>query len=200
MNFTDLFKLFGGDVNDPKHWNRFYRKYYGIQVDCSQFPMLNEGGDSSLFMPKEFTLEIALKTFFMVSKMSHMRRLAFEDPELLRSMFTGLLRSPMAHDREPSKGSYAIRFHRLTEQDNGPILLSANELEEQKIKCLTLLELLVYDMKHFSETGEHLGFLLAAGSRAYDTVPALFVCEECILLHFFRTSSTREGLRVVKVA
>ena len=52
--------------------------------------------------------------------------------------------------------SYAIRIRDRQEADDELKLLSAIQLKEQGINCITLLEHLVFTLKYWSETNEHL--------------------------------------------
>lgn len=72
-------------------------------------------------------------------------------------------------DRDTKNGPYAIRFRDRVEADKELKKLSAGDLKERKISGITLEERLIYELKHFKETGEHLDIdnsTLCAGSRS----------------------------------
>lgn len=80
-------------------------------------------------------------------------------------------------DRTTKNGPYAIRIRNRVEADKELKNLSADQLKEQKISGVTLEERLIYELKHFKETGEHLdiqNWTLCSGSRYSDgSVPSV---------------------------
>lgn len=76
-----------------------------------------------------------------------------------------------SNDRTVDKSSYAVWFRDRKEADEELKNLSANQLAEKKIPGITLLERLLYELKYWDETGEHLdvsSWTLCTGSRDSD--------------------------------
>ena len=73
-------------------------------------------------------------------------------------------------ERNPTK-AYAIWIRERVEADEEHKSLSANQLKKQKVDGITLLERLLYELKYFAETGQHLdvqNWTLCSGSRYSD--------------------------------
>lgn len=141
-----------------QEWSEFYRKYFRIIVDFTDVPIPDNPGDFDriIFIPKGLKLNqvaTALRKHFKVS-------LYIED----------LDGSVVKNVRNADK-AYAIRLRERVEADEEFKNTSANQLEEQNVNCITLLERLIYELKYFSETGQHLdikNWTFCAGSRYFD--------------------------------
>lgn len=71
-------------------------------------------------------------------------------------------------DFPPPKKITTRYFKKTVDADKNLKNKSANDLEREGIKCITLREKLIMDLQHFKETGKHLdirGWTLCAGSR-----------------------------------
>ena len=74
------------------------------------------------------------------------------------------------NDRTPTE-SYAIWVRDRVEADEENANLSAEDLNVKRIKCQTIMERMLHELKYFSETGEHLdvtNWTLCSGSRCSD--------------------------------
>ena len=84
----------------------------------------------------------------------------------------------MANDRDPTPGSYVVRFQRTIEADPELANLSAKMLAEQGIKGITLLERLLLELAYFLAIEEHLDVenaTLCSGSHCLDgDVPCVY--------------------------
>jgi len=71
-------------------------------------------------------------------------------------------------DRTPAKGAYAIWLRDRIEADEEMKNISANQIKQQQIITCTLEERILYELKYFKETNQHLDvqkITLCAGSR-----------------------------------
>jgi len=71
------------------------------------------------------------------------------------------------NDRDPKKGSYAVKFRRSIEADEENRNISADDLKSRGNKGITLLERLLLELGYFASTGQHLDMesvTLCAGS------------------------------------
>lgn len=143
-------------------WHEFYRKYFRLALDFSKVSVPKEQDEFSrvLFIPAGLTLHTIIKAmqkcFSVNTNNEHL------DEHVDRN------------DRD-NRFTYAIRVRDRVEADQELKGLSADHLQSQKIKTLTLIERLVYELKYYSETNEHLDVestTLCAGSRdRYGHVP-----------------------------
>lgn len=75
------------------------------------------------------------------------------------------------NDRDPKNGAYAVWVRDRVEADEENKNLSADQLTQQKIASITNLERMLYELKYWDETGEHLDqrcWTLCSGSRYSD--------------------------------
>lgn len=137
-------------------WQSFYDKYFGKAVDFSglKFPDRKVGFDRSIIPVRSLTMNQvydACATAFPCWR------------------YTDDLDSTVSkNDRDPKNGTYAIWIRDRVEADVELDDLSANMLAEQRVKGITLLERMLFELKYFSETGEHLDiktWTLCSGSR-----------------------------------
>lgn len=139
-----------------QEWQKFYRKYFRLAVDFSDVAIPdNPGGfDRVIFIPQGLTHANVIKSM----------RKKFEV-----SLYTEDLDKAVTENIRIANKSYAIRLRERQEADEEWKNTSANQLKQQNVNCITLLERLVYEFKHFDETSEHLditNWTLCAGSRS----------------------------------
>ena len=138
-------------------WQQFYQKYFDISVDFTDvhIPKDPAGFRRVIIIPKGLT-------FAQVANAAWRDRINVNarGKDLDKYVFNNV----RAADR-----NYAIRVRERQEPDNELMSLSANELKERGDNIITLLELLVYELKYWDETREHLNlytWTICAGSRA----------------------------------
>ena len=142
-----------------QEWSSFYKKYFKLELDFS-----------SLKIPEE---QPGFKRLIIVAKGLTMNQVydvcAKNFPS---SRYTNDLDTAIAsNDRDPNKDSYAVWFRDRKEADEELKDLSADKLAEKQILGITLLERLLYELKYWDETDEHLdisNWTLCAGSRHAD--------------------------------
>lgn len=138
-----------------EEWQEFYRKYFRLSVDFSavQIPEDKEDFSRVLFIQEGLTIGQVIK-----GMMKHFPVWTYTED----------LDQDLTENDRNTKTSYAIRVRDRVEADQELQNLSAKDLQKQEIKTLTLLERLVYELKYYSETNEHLdvdNITLCAGSR-----------------------------------
>lgn len=87
------------------------------------------------------------------------------------SFFPRIRHEDIAHDRDSDDGSYAIRVRDSREADKDLVNPSITDLNEQDIFGITLIERLLFELRYFDETGEHLDLqseTICSGSRLSD--------------------------------
>lgn len=141
-----------------QEWQEFYRKYFRMTVDFSDVIIPDDPGgfDRAIFIPKGLTFADVIKAM----------RKYFEI-----YLYTENLDNAVTENVRTSSKNYTVRVRELQEADEDFKNLSANELKKQGKNCLTLLERLVYELKYWSETDQHLdinNWTLCAGSRGPD--------------------------------
>ncbi len=148
-----------GVVDSIKDWQDFYRDTFGVEVDFSdlKIPDKQEGFDRLIIVAGGMTpqrLYDKCKELFPCWKWADKNL-----DEIVNS------------ERTAENGAYAIWFRDQVEADEELKNLSANDLKEQGITCITLEERLLYELKYFKETGRHLDIhnvTLCSGSRDSD--------------------------------
>lgn len=136
-------------------WQEFYRKYFRLSTDFSEVAIPEDPGgfDRVIFIPQGLTFAQVIKALRKQFQVS----LYIEE---LDKEVTNNVRTP--------NQSYAIRLRERQEADEELKSTSADQLKRQGINCITLLERLVYELKYYSETNEHLDIInwtLCTGSR-----------------------------------
>ena len=136
-------------------WQTFFQKYFSMELDLSDLktPLKQEGFDRLIIVPKGMTpnriYEACAKNFPCWK-------------------WTEDLNETVAHnDREP-KETYAIWVRNRKEADEENKNISAEQAKEQKIQGITLDERLMFELKYWDETGEHLdveNLTICSGSR-----------------------------------
>jgi len=138
-------------------WQDFWKRH-GIKADFTRLviPAKKKGFDRLLVIPEGLTINQAIT--ICQRKFS------------VWTYANDLDKNVNKNDRTAGK-AYAIWVRDRAEADEELKNLSADDLEEKGINGITLLERLVYELKHFDESGEHLdidNITLCSGSRASD--------------------------------
>jgi hypothetical protein len=173
-------------------WENFYQEVFGIEIDFSnlQVPTHQKGFDRLIVVAEGITLQRIYdrcKEHFPCWK------------------WTEKSLSEVTTSERTVKGAYALWFRDVVEADEDLKNLSANNLKEKGVPGITLEERLLYELKYFRETGEHLdreNITLCAGSRCSDGyVPRacwlaglLLVCWFSPEFHFGRLRARRAVL------
>lgn len=147
-------------------WASFYKEVFGLNLDFSgiTIPERKQGFDRLLVIAQGMTPQ----------------RLFDKCKELFPSWkYTDRnLDEVIKSDRTSQNGHYAIWVRDRQEADEENKNLSADQLKEQGIIGITLLERMIYELKYWDETGEHLdvqNLTLCPGSRFSDgLVPSAF--------------------------
>lgn len=147
-----------------QEWQEFYRKYFRLTVDFSDVVIPEDPGgfDRVIFIPKGLTFAAVIKAMRKRFKVY---------------LYTENLDKDVVNNVRVADKNYAIRVRERVEADEELKNLSANALKERGDNIITLLERLVYELKYYDETGEHLdinNWTLCAGSRDSDgSVPSV---------------------------
>lgn len=141
--------------NIQSEWQEFYRKHFRLAVDFSdvQIPDDLGGFDRIIFIPKGLKLNDVVKAM----------KKCFPVWSYIDDLNKDVIENIRQSDR-----NYAIRIRERVEADEELKSLSANQLKQQGVNCMTLLERLVLELKYWSETNQHLdvsNITLCAGSR-----------------------------------
>lgn len=136
-------------------WKEFYRKYFRLSVNLYGVTITQNPGDFDrvIFIPKGLKLNDVVKAM----------KKCFPISSYIDDLDKDVTENVRVSDR-----NYAIRIRERVEADEELKSLSANQLKQQGVNCMTLLERLVLELKYFSETGQHLdvqNWTLCAGSR-----------------------------------
>jgi len=108
-------------------------------------------------------------------------------------------RAITVNDRVATEHSYAVLVRDRVESDEELKNLSAVQLTEQKILGVTLGERMLYELKYYGETGEHLdrvNITLCVGSRFSDGhVPWVHWHEGELCVHYYGPRHAAPSLR-----
>ena len=169
-----------------EEWAEFYRKYFRLSVDFSGVYIPEEKEDFSrvLFIPSGLTINQVIKAMKKCFNVW---------------TYTDDLDQDVTENDRNTQASYAIRVRDRVEADEELKSTSAKDLREKNISCLTLLERLVYELKYYSESNEHLdvqNYTLCAGSRDRDgRVPGVDWRGAELYVFWYRTGGARGALR-----
>ena len=134
-------------------WAHFYAKHFAIRLDEGQFrfPRARKGFERLVIVPAGLTI-------FQVISVLELRFPVELDHKMKDSNISS--------DRTQEIG-YAILTRYWNQHGNTFRSWSANRLRRKGVPCLTLLEQLLIEMKHYAEAGKHFGntIALCAGSR-----------------------------------
>ena len=140
-------------------WQSFYRDVFGLEIDFSRLkiPVKQPGFNRLLVMSQGMTPE---RLFRKCKKL-------FLSWKWTEQSLDGIVVS----DRTAKDGPYAIWVRDRVEADEELKNLSANDLKEKGIPCITLEERLLFELKFFRKTGRHLdvaNVTLCSGSHYSD--------------------------------
>lgn len=136
-------------------WHKFYKDEFNLDLDFSnlQIPAPKVGFDRILIIAKGLTIN---QVFDACSKKFKTWR------------FTKDLDKSVTKNDRISDKTYPIRIRDRIEADEENKNKSANQLTEENINGTTLLERLIFELKYFIETQNHLdvsNITLCSGSR-----------------------------------
>ena len=141
-------------------WKLFYKKFFRHNLDINniQIPDQPNGFDRLIVVAKGFTLNQIYAV--MVRHFD-----CWQYTEDLDKVIT-------RNDRDANKtDTYAVWLRDRQEADEENQNLSAKEVWDKKIQGITLAERMLYELKFWDETGDHLDMdnvTLCAGSRRSD--------------------------------
>jgi len=146
----------GGLSPSLSDWQVFYAEVFGIQTDFStlRVPEKQEGFDRLIVVAGGMTPENVFQKSQQLFPCAKGTGQSLD--EIIQSQRSG------------KEGAYAIWVRETVEADRDLKNLSANDLEAQGIPGITLEERLLYELKYFKETGQHLdreSVTLCSGSR-----------------------------------
>ena len=153
-------KVAGIGIDDQlSSWIKLYRDEFGIKLnmDGLKVPAKRGGLNRLIVVAKGVTLNKAFQAC-----RSKFPTWSYSD---------NLDKDVPTNDRDPKNGTYAIWVKDVQEADEELQNTSADNIKARGIITMTLLERLLYELKFFMETGEHLdvkNFTLCAGSRGSD--------------------------------
>lgn len=138
-------------------WVKFYREMFGVELDLSKLtmPAHRDGFDRLPVIAEGLSIE---RVYNACKK--HFACWKYTDRTLDEAVPT--------NDRNPANGSYAVWIRERVEADEELANKSANDLASMQITGITLLERLIFELKYWKETGNHLDIqnvTLCAGSR-----------------------------------
>ena len=174
-------------TNIREEWQEFYRKYFRMTVDFSEvaIPEDPNGFERVIFIPKGLTYASIVKVLKKKFKVY---------------LYTEKLDKDIKDDVRTSGHAYAVRFRERVEADEEWESTSANQLKEKSVNSITLMERLVYELKYYDETDEHLDIqnvTLCAGSRRSDgDVPNVYWHGDKLRVYWCGSDDANVGLRV----
>lgn len=107
------------------------------------------------------------------------------------------------HERDPEKGSYAIRIQPTGEVDDELYDHSADECAEKGVWGLTLIEALLYLIVYFLKTGTPIGektFIACTGTQfKNEGVPSLDCLTGTVFINCWKPSACPQGMGTKRV-
>ena len=157
-----------------QEWQEFYRKYFRMDVDFSDIQIHEDYADfvRRILIPKGLTLNQVIKAIHKHFNIS------FGGYDINKIGNHGINESAVCNIRS-TKLNYDIYIRGLVEADEKFKDISANQLKERGVNCITLLERLIYELKYWDETGQHLDLhtlTICAGSSLDGFVPNVGWC------------------------
>jgi hypothetical protein len=137
-------------------WKIFYDKYFQLDFSNLEIPEKQSGFDRLIIIAQGLTLN---QIHGVCSK------------QFACDKYTDDLDKAIVKNDRTSEQAYAIWVRDRQRADEELKNLSANDLAEKNIPTITLLERLIYELKYWDETGQHLDIndiTLCAGSRRFD--------------------------------
>jgi len=168
-------------------WQTFYRDVFGLELDFSglRIPERQEGFDRIVVVARGMTPQ----------------KLYDKCAELFPcwKWTNGDLDKVVISDRAAKNGAYAVWFRDRVEADEEFKSHSADQLKQMNIPGITFEERLLFELKFFKETGNHLdisNITLCAGSRYGDgRVPCVRWGGDLLGVDWFYSDGTSDNLR-----
>ena len=155
----EVFSIVDEHVSIREEWQKFYKNHFGWDVDFSQViipAMPTNGGWGLLFIPKGMTLNFSFKICEKLFKSSSY----YDD---LDKAISKNIRNTSSH--------YAVWVRDEVEPDAETLGKSTRKADPDMKIGITLLERIIFEVKYFTETGNHLdvkGATFCSGSRDSD--------------------------------
>jgi len=166
----EVFSIVDEYASIRKEWQKFYKNHFGWDVDFSQViipQMPTLGKWRLLFIPKGMTLNFAFKICEKLFKSSKY----YDD--LDKNVVTNL-RNTSNH--------YAVWVRDEVEPDVEFLGKSTRQADSDMKIGITLLERIIFEVKYFTETGNHLdikGATFCSGSHYSDgSVPSAYLSSD----------------------
>jgi len=142
-----------------KDFENFYKEVFGMEVDLSEveIPEKKEGFDRLIILVPGMTPQ---KLYDKCAEQFSCNKWTKTDLDKI-----------VKSERTSETNAYAVWFRDRVEADDELKDKSADELEAEGILGITLEERLIYELKYFKETGNHLdisNITLCSGSRYSD--------------------------------
>jgi hypothetical protein len=168
-------------------WTNFYKEVFGLDLDFSGIPIPDRkpGFDRLLVVAKGMTPQ---HLFDRCAELFPSWKYADKNlDEVIKS------------DRTSQNGHYAVWVRDRVEADEENRKLSANDLKVRGGDEITAEERMLYELKFFKETGQHLdktNWTFCAGSRdSYGNVPYACWCSDGFGVYWSCASHCSDGLR-----
>ncbi|MFA6523938.1 MAG: hypothetical protein WC264_01205 [Candidatus Paceibacterota bacterium] len=188
----EVFSIVDEYASIREEWQKFYKNHFGWDVDFSQviIPAIPTNGKwRLLFISKGMTLNFAFKIcekLFVSSKY-------YDD---LDKAISKNIRNTSSH--------YAVWVRDEVEPDAETLGKSTRQADPDMKIGITLLERIIFEIKYFTETGNHLdvkGVTFCSGSRDSDgDVPSTYLDDDGefeVHCHFLDDSYSDYGIRSV---
>lgn len=148
-------------------WQKFYKTYFNWDIDFGQIiiPIMpTDGKWRLLFIPKGMTANLAFEICLKLFK-------SWKYYDDLDKQISKNIRNTSSH--------YAIWVHDEMESDQEFLGKSTREADPEMKLGITLLERIIFEIKYFTETGNHLdvkGVTFCSGSPGTDgRVPSAYL-------------------------
>lgn len=163
----EVFSITDEYASIREEWQKFYKNYFGWDVDFSQviIPIMPTNGKwRLLFIPKGMTLNFAFK----ICEKLFASWKYYDD---LDKAISKNIRNTSSH--------YAVWVRDEVEPDAETLGKSTRQADLDMKIGITLLERIIFEVKYFTETGNHLdikGVTFCSGSRnSDDSVPCAYL-------------------------
>ena len=139
-----------------RQWEKFYQEFFDLTVDLSAVKIPDVQADFSrlIIVAQGITLNAA-----MAACKKRFPTWQYSDD---------LDASVIKNDRTAAGGAYAVWFRNRVEADEETANKSANDLDKERVKGITLLERTLMELEYFGRTDQHLDIqnvTLCSGSR-----------------------------------
>jgi hypothetical protein len=178
-------------------WQNFYRDEFGIELNLSTLiiPEHKEGLDRLIVIAEGVTIQLVYDQCGQ-----HFNICRYFD------YYKNLNDAISVNDRDPKNGTYAIWVRDTVEADEQFSDRSGDDLQSEQHVGITVLERLIYELKYFKETGNHLDIknvTLCSGSRgSTGRVPSVDWdwSESSVYISWYVSSDHYNNLRSREVA